>query len=99
MDALLEYIFGWNTLQHYERTYDRVQYFLSDIGGISSIIMTISYYINLIANYYINLIDTEKLIINRDKLNFGGIKTSKRPTLFRNIKDNEIENPPKKEED
>jgi len=58
--------------------------------------MTISLYINLIANYYVNLIDTEKLIINRDKLNFGGIKTCERPKLFRNIKDNEIENPPKK---
>ena len=91
-------IYFWmqNTLQHYERTYDRVQDFLSDIGGISSIIMTIAYYINLIANYYINIVDTEELILNRDTVNFGGTKKSKRPTILRKVKDNEMENPPKK---
>ena len=49
-------IYFWmqNSLQYYERTYDRFQDLLSDIGGISSIIMTVAYYINLLANHYID---------------------------------------------
>ena len=80
-----------NTLQHFERNYDKFQDLLSDIGGISSIIMTLGYYINLLINNYISLLDTEDLIINRDKMNYGDKNDlKKRPTFIRKV--NEIEN-------
>ena len=89
------YFWMQNTLQHYERTYDRFQDLLSDIGGISSIITTIGYYINLLINYYISLLDTEELIINRDKINYGEIRNlNKRPTFIRKV--NQIKNPPRR---
>ena len=90
-------IYFWmqNTLQHYERNYDRFQDLLSDIGGISSIITTIGYYINLLVNYYISLLDTEELIIHRDELNYGEMRNiNKRPTFLRKV--NEIKNPPRR---
>ena len=89
------YFWMQNTLQHYERNYDRFQDLLSDIGGISSIIMTIGYYLNLLINYYIALLDTEKLIINRDEMNYEEARDrNKRPTFLRKV--NQIENPPKR---
>ena len=84
-----------NTLQHFERTYDRFQDLLSDIGGISSIITTIGYYINLLINYYIALLDTEELIISRDEMNYVETRNrNKRPTFIRKV--NQIKNPPKR---
>ena len=89
------YFWMQNTLQHYERNYDRFQDFLSDVGGISSIITTIGYFLNLLINYYVTLLDTEELLINRDEMNYGDIrKMNKRPTFLRKV--NEMENPPKK---
>ena len=89
------YFWMQNTLQHYERNYDRFQDLLSDIGGISSIITTIGYYINLLINYYIALVDTEELIIKRDELNYGDVrKQNKRPTFLRKV--NQMENPPRR---
>ena len=84
------------TLQHFERTYDRFQDLLSDIGGISSIITTLGYFINLVISSYISLLDTEELIINRDKMNYGVNKNFiRRPTFIRKV--NEIKNPPKRQ--
>jgi hypothetical protein len=40
------YFWMQNTLQHFERTYDRFQDLLSDIGGISSIITIFYQFIN-----------------------------------------------------
>ena len=90
-------IYFWmqNTLQYYERSYDRLQDVLSDIGGISSIVVTVAYYINLLVNNFIILLDTEDLIIKRDKDNFDGRNSRKRPTIIRKV--NEMKNPPKKE--
>ena len=90
-------IYFWmqNTLQHYERNYDRFQDLLSDIGGISSIITTIGYYLNLLINYYISLLDTEELIINRDEINYGEKRNlNKRPTFLKKV--NQIKNPPRR---
>jgi len=90
------YFWMQNTLQHFERNYDRFQDLLSNIGGISSIIMTLGYYINLLINNYISLLDTEELVINRDKMNYGDRKIfSKRPTFIRKIR--EIENPSRRQ--
>ncbi len=91
-------IYFWmqNTLQQYERHYDRIQDILSSIGGIGSIITTVAYYLNLLINYYITLLDTEELIINRDEVNFGDKrKNVNRPTVLRRV--NEIKNPPKRQ--
>ena len=90
------YFWMQNTLQHFERTYDRFQDLLSDIGGISSIITTLGYFINLFISGYISLRDTEKLIINRDEMNYGERKNnSRRPSFLRKV--NEIENPPRRQ--
>jgi hypothetical protein len=48
MDVLGVYFWMQNTLQYYERNYDRFQDFLSNIGGVSSIVVTIGYYLNLL---------------------------------------------------
>ena len=90
-------IYFWmqNTLQYYVRNYNRLQDVLSDIGGISSIVITIADVINLLVYNFIILLDTEDLIIKRDKANFQGRKTIKRPTILRRV--NEFHNPPKYE--
>ena len=90
-------IYFWmqNTLQHYERNYDKFQDLLSDIGGISNIIITLGYYFNLLINYYIALMDTEELIIRRDEINYGETRIrNKRPTFIKKV--NQIENPPRR---
>ena len=90
------YFWMQNTLQHYERNYDRFQDFLSDVGGISSIIITIGYYLNLLINYYVTLLDTEELIINRDEANYGeSRKFNRRPTFIKKV--NQLDYPPKKQ--
>ena len=91
-------IYFWmqNTLQYYERTYDRFQDLLSDIGGISSILMTVAYYINLFVNHYIILLNTEELIINTHDFNYGEKrKYQRKPTFFKKI--NQNDNPPRKQ--
>ena len=89
------YFWMQNTLQHYERNYDRFQDFLSDVGGISSIITTIGYFLNLLINSYITILDTQELILSRDGMNFGDKRRmSKRPTFMRKV--DEMEYPPKK---
>ena len=87
-----------NTLQQYERHYDRFQDFLSDVGGISSIITAVVFYLNILINYYVTLLCTEELIINRDRANFGEAEKKilrRKPTIFRNI-NQELNNPPRK---
>ena len=89
------YFWMQNTLQHYERNYDKFQDLLSNIGGFSSIISTIGYYLNLLINYYITLVDIEELIIDRDEMNYIKHKNiNKNPIFLRKI--NQIKNPPKK---
>ena len=78
-------IYFWmqNTLQYYERNYDRLQDVLSDIGGIHRVILTIAGAINLLVNYFIILLDTEELVLNRDEENFKRKKSDRRPTILR----------------
>ena len=58
-----------NDLQQYERQYDIFQDFLSNVGGISSIITTIAYYLNILVSYYITILDTKELLSIREKEN------------------------------
>ena len=90
------YLWMQNSLQYYERTYDKIQDLLSDIGGISSILMTIAYYINLFVNHYMILLNTEELIINTHNVNFGDKKNNrKKPAFLKKL--NQKENPPRRQ--
>ena len=81
-------IYFWmqNTLQYYERNYDRIQDVLSDIGGVSSIVVTIGFYINLLIHNYIIVLDTQELVLSRDYINLQAQdRVKKRPTIFRRV--------------
>ena len=49
------YFLMQNTLQYYERNYDRIQDVLSDIVGVSSIVVTIGFYINLLTDFNLSI--------------------------------------------
>ena len=90
------YFWMQNTLQQYERNYDRFQDLLSDIGGISSIITTLIYYLNLLISSYITLLDTQDLIIKSDKMNYGDEKKlNRKPTFLKKV--NRMHNPPRRQ--
>ena len=72
-----------NILQNYERNYERLQGVLSIIGGIHRIILTFAGRLNLLVNYFIILLDTEELVLNRDQENFKDRKFDKRPIKLR----------------
>ena len=60
-----------NTVNHYERTYKRLQDVIPNIGGINQIVIFISVCINKFYNKYIEIIDTDTLL-------FSSIKKRKR---------------------
>ena len=88
------YFWMQNTLQYYERNYDRVQDILSDIGGISSIVLTIAGMLNLLIHNFIVILDTEDLALNTEQDNYNSREMSRRPTIFR--KANEVMFPPRR---
>ena len=97
-DCLLGFYFWMqNTLQYYERNYKRLQDILSDIGGISSIVLTAAEIINAAVSGFIILLDTEDLVLAKEKENYSDkdVNISKRPTIFR--KANKILNPPRRQ--
>ena len=87
-------IYFWmqNTLQYYERTYDRIQDILSDIGGISNIVLTIGGILNLLIHNFIVVLDTENFIINKEQDNLSNKELEKKPTIFKKV----IMNPPRR---
>ena len=89
-------VYYWmqNTLQYYERNYDRVQDVLSDIGGISSIVLTIAGILNLLIYHFIVLLDSEDLVLNTEKENYDPRELNKRPTILK--KANEVMFPPRR---
>ena len=78
-------IYFWmqNTLQNYERHYDRIQDVLSYIGGISSIVLKIVSIINLVINNYVVISDTEEIALNSMQKNYRNPNEIKKPTIFR----------------
>ena len=89
------YFWMQNTLQYYERNYDRIQDILSDIGGISSIVLTIAAIINLLIHNFIVILDTEYLALNSEEENYINQRDiSRKPTIFR--KANNIMCPPRR---
>ena len=65
-------IYFWmqNTLQYYERHYDRIQDVLSYIGGISSIVLEVVSILNLLIHNFIVILDTEELALNSEQKYF-----------------------------
>ena len=88
------YFWMQNNLQLYQRKYQKFQDVLGDIGGLSSIILTIVSVINLLISDFIILLDTEELALNLNDKNLSSSDLKKKPTIFR--KANEIMNPPRR---
>ena len=78
-------IYFWmqNTSQYYQRHYDRIQDVLSNIGGISSIVLKIVSILNLLIHNFIVILDTEELALNSEQKNYKIFQSIKKPTLFR----------------
>jgi hypothetical protein len=79
-------IYFWmqNTLQHYERYYDRIPDVLSCIGGISSIVLKVASIINLLINNYIVILDTKEISLNLDQKNYKNLNEMvKKPEIFK----------------
>ena len=92
------YFWMQNRLQYYERNYKKLQDILSDIGGLSRVVLLGAIFINTLVSNYIILLDTEDLSLSLDqtqkqKQNFKRI--SKTPTFYRKI--NLLINPPKRQ--
>ena len=94
-DCLIGFYFWMqNSLQYYERIYKRLQDVLSNIGGISSIVISIAEIINFIFKNYIILLDTEDLVLKTHQ-NMSTKRNSKKlPTILE--KANEIMSPPRR---
>ena len=88
------YFWMQNTLQYYERNYDRVQDTLSDIGGISNIILIMAATLNFLINQFVILLDV-KNIETKLNLNFKVIKEKILHTSSTRNKISEMMNPPK----
>ena len=86
------YFWMQNTLQYYERNYDRIQDILGDIGGISSIVLTIAGVLNVLINNFIIILDTEDLALSLEQENYNQRELTKRPTIFK--KANNVMFPP-----
>ena len=82
-----------NTMQYYERNYEKIQDLISNVGGINSSITLLALIINYLISNYIILLDTEALVLNSDKQNFKSYKFSLKPTILK--KASQIMNPPK----
>ena len=89
------YFWMQNSLQYYERNYKRLQDILSDIGGISSIVLTVAEVINTLCSGFIILLDTEDLVLSSENKNYNETNLNKRPTIFK--KSDNILNPPKRQ--
>ena len=89
------YFWMQNSLQYYERNYKRLQDILSDIGGITSIVLTVAEVLNALCSGYIILLDTEDLVLSVENKNFNANNLSKRPTIFK--RSDNIYHPPKRQ--
>ena len=83
-------------MQYYERKYELLQDALSNIGGISRLILSVCSIINYIFSRYITLIDSEELFLSQND------KNSKEEIINKNNIEKKIKknvdslNPPKK---
>ena len=87
------YFWMQNRLQFYERNYKRLQDTLSDIGGISRIILVVAVVINTLVSDYIMLLNTEELFLSLNNYNSSLSEKSLNHTKIIN----NLTNPPKKQ--
>ena len=79
------YFFMQNRLQYYERDYKRVQDILSSIGGLSRFVLFIAFAVNSFVYNYIILLDTEKLVLSLENMDYKKInENSKQFSLIMN---------------
>ena len=64
------YFWMQNSLHYYERKYQLLQDVLSNIGGITRIILFVANLINRFASYYVTLEDSEELFIDQNSKYF-----------------------------
>ena len=64
------YFWLQNTMQYYERKYQLLQDALSNIGGITRIILSMANVINYIISRYVILVDSEELFFAQNERNF-----------------------------
>ena len=83
------YFWMQNRLQFYERNYKRLQDIMSDIGGLSRVVLIIAIFANTLVSNYIILLDIEELSLSLNKSEKEKEKKKLnriRPTIFRKIK-------------
>ena len=88
------YFWMQNRLQFYERNYKRLQDIMSDIGGLSRVVLIIAIFINTLVSNYIILLDTEDLSLSINKDENEKIRRI-RPTIYRKI--NLLIHPPRRQ--
>jgi hypothetical protein len=88
------YFWMQNRLQYYERNYKRLQDVLSNIGGLSRVVLIAAIFINTLVSNYIILLDTEEMALSLDKNEKAKISRI-RPTIYNKI--NLLIHPPKKQ--
>ena len=82
------YFWMQNNLQLYQRKYQKFQDVLGDIGGLTSIILTVVAIINLLISDFIILLDTEELALSFNYKNTSYSELRKKPIVFRKEKEN-----------
>ena len=93
------YFWMQNRMQYYERQYSKFQDALSDIGGIGSLLLTLSYIINFIVSNFVILLDTEGLlneIESSKKFEQSILKNNIYKNLVEKRKTVVMDSPPKK---
>ena len=88
------YFWLQNTMQYYERNYEKIQDLISNIGGIYSFVFIIATFINSFVTNYIIVLDTEEEVLKTDIQNFQRVKFSLKPAILRRA--SELMNPPPK---
>ena len=75
------YFYMQNRLQHYERTYQKLQDVLSKIGGLGKTIFLIMGTINLLFSKFIVILDTEDFLLSIDKYYKNNINNNRNNTI------------------
>ena len=83
------YFWMQNRLQFYQRNYKKLQDVLGDIGGLSSIVLTIANLINLLVNDFNIILDTKDLLLSTNIMNINNIDLNKKKIIFLKL-NNEI---------
>ena len=90
------YFWMQNTMQYYERTYELLQDALSNVGGITRLILSVASIVNYIFSRYVILIDSDELFIEQNGKKLKE-RAEKKNVIEKQIsKDVSNPNPPRK---